>query len=123
MNNISLIGRLTREPEMRKTDDGLSICTFTLAIDDTHAREDRTDFIRVTCFGAQGDNCEKYLRKGFLAGVSGRLRSDQYTDAEGIKRYPVDVVADRVMFLQWPEKVTAKETPEETPIETPEVTA
>jgi len=123
MNNISLIGRLTREPEMRKTGEGLSICTFTLAIDDTHSREDRADFIRVTCFGSQGDNCEKYLRKGFLAGVSGRLRSDQYTDADGNKRYPVDVVADRVMFLQWPEKEkesveTETETETETEIET-----
>jgi len=107
MNNINLIGRLTRDPEMRKTDDGLSICNFTLAIDDIHSKDDRTDFIRVTVFGSQGDNCERYLRKGFLAGVSGRLRSDQYTDSDGIKRYPIDVIADRVQFIQWPEKESA----------------
>ena len=107
MNNINLIGRLTREPEMKRTDSGLSICTFTLAIDDVHSKEDRTDYIRITVFGSQADNCEKYLRKGFLAGVSGRLRSDQYTDSEGIKRYPVDVTAERVQFLQWPEKESA----------------
>ncbi|MDR2156851.1 MAG: single-stranded DNA-binding protein [Clostridiales Family XIII bacterium] len=104
MNNINLIGRLTKDPEMRRTDEGRSICTFTLAVDDTFSKEDRTDFIRVTVFGNQGDNCEKYLRKGFLAGVSGRLRSDVYTDAEGVTRYPVNVTADRVQFLQWPER-------------------
>jgi len=104
MNNVNLIGRLTRDPEMRKTDDGLSICNFTLAIDDIHSRDDRVDFVRVTVFGSQGDNCERYLRKGFLAGVSGYLRSDNFIDSEGIKRNLTDVVADRVQFIQWPDK-------------------
>jgi single-strand DNA-binding protein len=47
--------------------------------------------------------CARYLHKGFLAGVSGRLRSDKYTDSEGIVRYPVNVIADDVRFLQWPD--------------------
>jgi single-strand DNA-binding protein len=88
-------------------DEGRTICTFTLAVDDTFSKEDRTDFIRVTVFGNQGDLCERYLRKGFLAGVSGRIRTDQYTDAEGIKRYPVDITADHVQFLQWPDRDAA----------------
>jgi single-strand DNA-binding protein len=104
MNSVNLIGRLTKDPELRKTDEGKSISIFTLAVDDTFSKEDRADFIRITVFGKQADNCEKYLRKGFLAGVSGRFRSDIYTDAEGVKRYPIDIVADRVQFLQWPEK-------------------
>ncbi|MDR0520018.1 MAG: single-stranded DNA-binding protein [Clostridiales Family XIII bacterium] len=107
MNNINLIGRLTRDPEVRRTDEGRTICTFTLAIDDTYSKDDRTDFMRVVVFGNQGDICERYLRKGFLAGVSGRIRTDQYTDSEGIKRYPVEVTAERVQFLQWPEKEAA----------------
>ncbi|MDR1495614.1 MAG: single-stranded DNA-binding protein [Clostridiales Family XIII bacterium] len=107
MNNVNLIGRLTKDPDVRKTDEGRTICSFTLAVDDTFAKEDRTDFIRVTVFGNQGDLCERYLRKGFLAGVSGRIRTDQYTDSEGVKRYPVDITADRVQFLQWPEKEAA----------------
>ena len=107
MNNINLIGRLTRDPESKKTEEGRSICTFTLAVDDTWAKEDRADFLRVTVFGNQGDNCEKYLRKGFLAGVSGRVRCDTYVDSEGITRYPVSVIADRVQFLQWPERQEA----------------
>jgi single-strand DNA-binding protein len=104
MNNVNLIGRLTRDPDLKKTDDGRSVCTFTMAMDDTFSKEDRADFVRVTVFGNQADNCEKYLRKGFLCGVSGRMRSDSYTDAEGVKRYPVNVVADRVQYLQWPSR-------------------
>jgi single-strand DNA-binding protein len=104
MNNINLIGRLTKDPEVRKLEEGRTVCTFSLAVDDTRSKEDRADFIRISVFGNQGDNCEKYLRKGFLAGVSGRIHSDQYTDAEGVRRYPVEVIADRVQFLQWPER-------------------
>jgi single-strand DNA-binding protein len=104
MNSVNIIGRLTKDPEMKKTEEGVTICSFVLAVDDTFSKEDRTDFIRVTVFGNQGDLCEKYLRKGFIAGVSGRVRTDSYTDAEGVKRYPVKVTADRVQFLQWPER-------------------
>ena len=104
MNTVSLIGRLTKDPELKTTEDGRAICTFNLAVDDAFSKEDRADFVRVTVFGLQGENCSKYLRKGFLTGVSGRLRSDSYTDAEGIKRFPVNIIADRCQFLQWPEK-------------------
>ena len=112
MNNVTLIGRLTKNPELKKTEEGRSICTFTLAVDDIHSKEDRADFIRVTVFGSQGDNCEKYLRKGFLTAVTGRFRSDTYTDSEGIIRYPIGVIADRCQFLQWPEKDVTKKAPE-----------
>jgi single-strand DNA-binding protein len=104
MNNVNLIGRLTRDPETRKTGEGMTVCTFTIAVDDVYAKEDRADFVRITVFGPQGDNCERYLRKGFLAGVSGRIRTDSYTDSEGIRRYPTGVTAERVQFLQWPER-------------------
>lgn len=107
MNNINLIGRLTKDPESKKTDEGRTICNFTLAVDDSWSKEDRADFIRVTVFGNQGDNCQKYLRKGILAGVSGRIRSDVYTDGEGVVRYPVTVTADRVQFIQWPDRQEA----------------
>ncbi|MDR1069061.1 MAG: single-stranded DNA-binding protein [Clostridiales Family XIII bacterium] len=109
MNNVNLIGRLTKDPELRHTNEGRSICQFTLAIDDTFSKEDRSDFIRVTVFGNQAENCEKYLRKGFLAGVSGRMRSDIYTDSAGIKRYPISVTGERVQFLQWPSKESEAE--------------
>ena len=108
MNNVTLIGRLTKNPELKKTPEGRSICTFTLAVDDIHSKEDRADFIRITVFGSQGENCEKYLRKGFLTAVTGRFRSDTYKDSEGITRYPIGIIADRCQFLQWPEKEVKK---------------
>jgi len=109
MNNVNMIGRLTRDPELHKTEDGKVICNFNVALEDTFSKEDRADFIRVTVFGNQGENCQKYLGKGLLVGVQGRLRSDSYTDAEGIKRYPVTVTADRVQFLSFPERDNQKE--------------
>ena len=94
MNSVSIIGRLVKDPEMKKTDDGMSVCDLRLAIDDTFSKEDRADFINVTVFGNQADVCERYLRKGFITGVSGHIRSDVYTDAEGARRYPVKLIAE-----------------------------
>lgn len=108
MNSINVIGRLTKDPELRRTEDGKSICNFSVAVDDTRSKESRADFIRCTVFGVQGENCHKYLKKGFLAGVSGRFRSDTYKDSEGITRYPVSITAERVQFLQWPDREEAK---------------
>ena len=108
MNSVNFIGRLTHEPEVKKTGNGLSVCDLRFAIDDTHSKEDRSDFINVTVFGNQADVCERYLRKGFLAGVSGRIRSETYTGQDGVKRYPVKVVADRVQFVQWPDRNESK---------------
>jgi single-strand DNA-binding protein len=104
MNTINLIGRLVRDPEMKKTEEGLAICDLRLAMDDTFSKDDRTDFVNVTVFGNQAEVCNRYLRKGFMAGVNGRIRSDAYTDSEGVKRYPVKVVADRVQILTWPQR-------------------
>jgi single-strand DNA-binding protein len=104
MNSVNIIGRLTKDPELRRLDEGRSLCTFTLAVDDVRSKDDRADFLRVTVFGSPGELCERYLRKGFLAGVTGRLRTDTYTDSEGIVRYPVKVIAENVRFLQWPER-------------------
>jgi len=112
MNNVNLIGRLVADPELRKTESGTSVCNFRLAVDDTFSKEDRADFLNITAFGNQGSLCEKYLRKGFICGVSGSLRSDSYTDKEGVRRTPVTVTAERVQFLQWPERVQQKSEPE-----------
>ena len=112
MNNANLIGRLTRDPEMRKTDEGHTICDFTIAVDDVFSKDDRTDFIKVTVFGNQAENCNKYLRKGLLCGASGRIHSDSYTDKEGVKRNAVKIIADRIQFLQFPEKAQDSRTNE-----------
>jgi single stranded DNA-binding protein (ssb) len=104
LNSVSIIGRLVKDPEISKTEGGLTICNLRFAVDDTFSKEDRADFVNVTVFGNQGENCNRYLRKGFIAGVSGRIRTDVYTDSEGVKRYPVKIIGERIQFLQWPER-------------------
>jgi len=108
MNSTNLIGRLVRDPELVKTEDGVSICNFRLAVDDTFSKEDRADFLNVTVFGNQAEVCKKYLAKGLICGVQGRLRTETYTDKEGVKRYPTKIVAERVQFLSFPERTSAR---------------
>ena len=109
MNNVSIIGRLVKDPETKRTDEGKTICNLRIAVDDITSKEDRADFINVTVFGNQAELCERYLRKGFIAGISGRIRSDAYTDSEGIKRYPIKIIAEAVQFLQFPERESKTE--------------
>lgn len=108
MNNVILIGRLTKDPEVRYNND-LTIATFTLAIDrPTKGKEKQTDFPRITVFGKQAENCEKFLAKGRLVGVQGSIKTGQYKNKEGITVYTTDVVADRVEFLEWGDKENPK---------------
>ena len=104
MNNVILIGRLTRDPELRYTSGTqMAVASFTVAIDRPvrAGGEKQTDFPRVTVFGKQAENCEKYLAKGRLVGVQGRLQTGSYTNKDGATVYTTDVVADRVEFLEW----------------------
>jgi single-strand DNA-binding protein len=101
MNTVTLFGRLTKNPEITKTDEGLPICHFTLAVDDVFSKNGHTDFIRITVFGKRAETCGKYLFKGKRALVSGRLYADRYEDKEGITRYPVSVIADNVQFIDY----------------------
>lgn len=106
MNSVVLIGRLTRDPEVRYTDSQMAVATFTVAIDRQRKKdkEKQTDFPRVTVFGKTAENCEKFLVKGRLVGIQGRLQTGSYKNKEGITVYTTDVVADRVEFLEWGEK-------------------
>ena len=102
MNSVNLIGRLVRDPEVRTT--STTIATFTIAIDrPTKGEEKRTDFPRVTVFGKQAENCGRFLKKGRLVGVQGRLQTGSYMK-DDIKISTTDVVAERVEFLEWGEK-------------------
>ncbi|MBR5229901.1 MAG: single-stranded DNA-binding protein [Firmicutes bacterium] len=104
MNSVVLIGRLTRDPEVRYTaGTQMAVCTFTLAIDRPvrAGSEKQTDFPRVTVFGKQAENCERFLAKGRLVGIQGRLQTGSYTNKDGNTVYTTDVVADRVEFLEW----------------------
>ena len=105
MNNVSLIGRLTRDPEVRYTaGTQMAVAKFTVAIDDGFGEKKRTNFIPVTVFGKTAENCEKYLAKGRLVGVQGKIQTGSYTNKDGATVYTTDVVADRVEFLEWGER-------------------
>ena len=105
MNNVSLIGRLTRDPEVRYTaGTQMAVAKFTVAIDDGYGEKKRTNFIPVTVFGKTAETCEKYLAKGRLVGVQGKIQTGSYTNKDGATVYTTDVVADRVEFLEWGDK-------------------
>lgn len=102
MNSIVLIGRLTRDPELRYTaGTQTAVATFTLAVDRPvkSGEEKKADFPRITVFGKQAENCEKYLAKGRLVGIHGRIQTGSYTNKDGVTVYTTDVVADNVEFL------------------------
>lgn len=107
MNSVVLIGRLTRDPELRYTPSTeLAVATFNLAIDRVtkEGKEKQTDFPRITVFGRQAENCEKFLEKGLLVAVQGRIQTGSYKNKDGATVYTTDVVADRVEFLEWGKK-------------------
>lgn len=105
MNSVVLIGRLTRDPEIRYTSGTqLAVGTFSVAIDRMKKQGQEkpdTDFPRVIVFGKQAENCERYLVSGRLVGVHGRIQTGQYQNKEGRTVYTTDVVADRIEFLEW----------------------
>ena len=104
MNSVVLIGRLTRDPEVRYVSESqMAVASFTVAIDRPvrSGQEKKTDFPRVTVFGRQAENCEKFLAKGRLVAVQGRIQTGSYTNRDGATVYTTDVVADRVEFLEW----------------------
>ncbi len=107
MNNVVLVGRLTRDPELRRTGEGLAIARFSLAIDRpvrSNNGEKQADFPNIVVFGKVAENCEKYLSKGRLAAVQGRIQTGSYTNKDGNKVYTTEVVAERVQFLEWGDK-------------------
>ncbi len=103
MNQVILIGRLTRDPELSYTPNTqMAVCRFTIAVDRPRRRngEDSTaDFIRITVWDRQAETCDRYLTKGSQVAVQGRIQTGSYKNREGVTVYTTDVVADRVEFL------------------------
>ena len=108
MNQVTLIGRLTRDPELRYTtgQNQMAVAKFSIAVDRMvkAGEEKKADFPRITVFGKQAENCEKYLKKGRLTAIQGRLQTGSYQDKDGKTVYTTDVIADRVEFLEWGDK-------------------
>ncbi|MDS3837815.1 single-stranded DNA-binding protein [Staphylococcus hominis] len=103
INRVILVGRLTKDPEYRQTPNGVSVATFTLAVNRSFTNsqgEREADFINVVVFRKQADNVNKYLSKGSLAGVDGRIQSRNYENNEGRRVFVTEVVADNVQFLE-----------------------
>lgn len=103
INRIVLVGRLTRDPELRRTNSDLAVASFTLAIDDRFKDQNgqkTTTFIGVTVFNSQADNVAKFCRKGSLVGVDGRIRQRTFERRDGTKASIIEVIADSVQFLE-----------------------
>lgn len=102
MNHITLIGRLTKNPDTRYTPNGVAVTTFTLAVDrpfKNQAGEKETDFIQIVTWNKLAENCANHLGKGRLVAVEGRLQIRSYEAQDGQKRRVAEVVAGNVQFL------------------------
>jgi single-strand DNA-binding protein len=105
INRVVITGNLTRDPELRSLPSGNSVCSLRVACNgrrrnpSTQDWEDQPNYFDVTVWGAQGENCHRFLSKGRPIAVDGRLQWREWTDKEGNKRQSVDIVADSVQFL------------------------
>jgi len=104
MNKVTLIGRLTKDPELRYTPgNGTAVTTITLAIDRRFSKGEKkeADFIPIVIWGKPAESTSQYMRKGLLMGVAGRIQTRNYDHKDGYKVYVTEVVAEEVQFLEW----------------------
>ena len=101
MNQVVLVGRLVRDPDVRYNPNGMAVARFTVAVDRRFKREGQpeADFVSCVAFGKQGEFIEKYFNKGKLIGLSGSIQTGSYTNKDGQKVYTTDVVAESVEFV------------------------
>ena len=104
INRVVITGNLTRDPELRSTPGGTSVCSLRVAVNSRRKDEsgnwvDKPNYFDVTVWGAQGENCAQYLAKGRPVAVDGRLNWREWEDKERGKRQTVDIIADSVQFL------------------------
>src|SRR3989442_8233873 len=108
INRVVLTGNLTRDPELRSTPGGTSVCSLRIATN-TRRKDasgnwvDKPNYFDVTVWGAQGENCAQYLQKGRPVAVDGRLEWREWQDQQGNKRQSVDIIAHSVQFLRSPD--------------------
>jgi single-strand DNA-binding protein len=102
LNNVVLIGNLTRDPELRYTPSGIPVCTLRLAVNRNFTNQQgeiETDFFNVVVWRNQAEKCAEYLNKGRQVAITGRLQSRSWEGNDGQRRSAIEVVADRVVFL------------------------
>ncbi len=120
MNKIVLIGRMTKEPELKfTTGTGTAVCTFTIAVNRRFKKEGQpeADFIPVVVWGKQAESTANYMSKGKLLSVAGRIETRFYEAKDGGRRYVTEVVADEVSFLEWGNKNQGQSNNDYTPVD------
>ena len=123
MNKILLVGGVSKDPELNTTSNGKSVCRFSIGVTRRFANtegERESDFFNIVVWGAMGENCNKYLKKGSKVSIVGRVQTGIY-EKDGIKRPTFDIVAEEVEFLSSPkttnDSAVTNSTPELTPID------
>lgn len=106
MNKLYIIGNLTKDPETRTTQSGVTVCSMTVAVNRKHASEPTTDFYRVSAWNKLGESCARYLAKGKKVAVVGELQPRLYDAKDGQQRLSLDLLAEEVEFLSPKEKDT-----------------
>lgn len=106
MNNVTLVGRLTKKPELKMTNGGTQVCEFTIAV---QRDKDNADFPQVVTFGKTAENLCKFQNKGSMIGVSGRLQTRTYTRKDGTTAYVSEVIANNVEYLSSKSETVAKQ--------------
>ena len=124
MNKVILIGRLTKDPEVRYSqgEKPMAIASYSLAVDRMFKRdgEPSADFINCKAFGKQGEFAEKYLRKGMKIAVTGHIQTGSYTNRDGVKVYTTDVVVEEVEFAESKGAAESHKAAEPKPVSTDE---
>ena len=99
INSVIMTGRITKDPEIRYIPGSeKAVCDMSLAVNRSF-KKDETDFFKIVVFGASAESCGKYLGKGSMIGVQGRIQNNNYRDKSDVMHYGTDIVADRVEFL------------------------
>lgn len=98
LNQVTIMGRLTRDPELRRTNSGTAVCSFSVAVDRDYSKEKETDFIEAQAWRQTAEHVARYFTKGRMIVVTGRLQSRHWTDKNGIGRTSWEVIADNVYF-------------------------
>jgi single-strand DNA-binding protein len=97
-NKVILMGNLTRDPEMRATQNGTALCKFSIAVNRRFSKQNETDFFNVTAWGQTAEFVGKWFSKGRMILVEGRIENDNYTDNNGVKHYSMNIIAENVSF-------------------------
>ena len=108
MNNVVMIGRLTKDPELKYTGtNNIALCSFSIAVDRPFTKKDdevKADFFNVVVWGKTAEHCANYLKKGRKAAIKGRFQNNNYTDKDGVKRYSLELIAEQVDIIDWGDK-------------------